>query len=421
MNTTRREMLRLGLGSSALLACGPTVPLFLARSASALADGPASPKGRVLVVVQLDGGNDGLNTVVPCRDDEYRKRRPRLAIPAAEVKSIDDRVGLHPALDGFAKLLEQQRLAIVQGVGYPNPNRSHFDSMAIWHTARTAVDKAAPGWLARAIDRRTGSGPGGDAPAMHIHESFPLPGALAGGQQVVPSMARLEQFRRRLGLPQGPESAAQIDALDRLARQDRGEPGSLLQFVERCSLITYASSARLERVQQDASAARVEYPDFYGLARRLRLIAQLVKAGVSTPIYYTHLDGFDTHSGQLQQHAGLLRELGASLKAFLDDLEKSGESERVLVLVFSEFGRRLGENGSGGTDHGTAAPVFLLGQPVQPGLHGPHPDLTHLEDGDPIHGVDFRRVYASLLDRWLSVPHRDVLGASFEPMAVLRS
>ena len=205
-----------------------------------------------------------------------------------------------------------------------------------------------------------------------------------------------------------------------LARKDRGEPGSLLQFVERCSLITYASSARLERVQQNGSTASVNYPEFYGLAQRLRLIAQLIKAGLSTPIYYTHLDGFDTHSGQLQQHANLLRQLGVSLKAFLDDLEKSGESDRVVVLVFSEFGRRLGENGSGGTDHGTAAPVFLLGQPVKAGLHGSYPDLTRLEDGDPIHAVDFRRVYATLLDRWLGVAHRDVLGAAFEQMPVLQ-
>ena len=185
--------------------------------------------------------------------------------------------------------------------------------------------------------------------------------------------------------PRAAEAAAQVEALDRLARQDRGEPGSLLQFVERCSLITYASSARLEQLQQDRSAAKANYPEFYGLARRLRLIAQLIKAGLSTPIYYTHLDGFDTHSGQLPQHANLLRELGASLKAFLDDLEKSGESERVVVLVFSEFGRRLGENGSGGTDHGTAAPVFLLGQPVKAGLHGalPRPDPPRGRRPDP--------------------------------------
>jgi len=418
MNPTRREMMRLGLGTSALLASGQTVPLFLARSANALAgDRPAS-KGRILVVLQLDGGNDGLNTVVPYRDDEYRKRRPKLAIAAAEVKKIDDRVGLHPMLEPFSKLLEQERLAIVQSVGYPNPNRSHFESMAIWHTARTTVDKAAPGWLARALDRRTGVD--GDAAGLHIHEAFPLPGALSGGRQVIPSMARLEQFRRRLGMPQGDQAAAQIEALDRLARQDHGEPGSLLQFVERCSLITYASSARLERLQQDRPAAKADYPEFYGLARRLQLIAQLIKAGLTTAIYYTHQDGFDTHSGQLPQHANLMRELGTSLLAFLDDLQKSGESERVVVLVFSEFGRRLGENGSGGTDHGTAAPVFLLGQPVKPGLHGAHPDLTRLDDGDPVHAVDFRRVYATLLDRWLEVPHREILGADFAPMPLLR-
>jgi uncharacterized protein (DUF1501 family) len=378
----------------------------------------SSAKGRILVVVQLDGGNDGLNTVVPYPDDEYRKCRPKLAISAGEVKKIDDRVGLHPMLEPFVKLLEQQCLAIVQSVGYPNPNRSHFDSMAIWHTAKTNVDKAAPGWLARALDRL--KGPEGDAPAIHVHDAFLLPGALSGGRQVVPSIARLEQFRRRLGMPDGASANGQIEALDRLAQQDRGEPGSLMQFVERCSLITYASSARLERVEKDRPKASASYPEFYGLARRLQLISKLIKAGMTTAIYYTHLDGFDTHSGQLQQHANLLRELGNSLRAFLDDLEKSGESERVVVLVFSEFGRRLGENGSGGTDHGTAAPVFLLGKPVKSGLHGEYPDLTHLEDGDPTHAVDFRRVYAALLDRWLGVPHREVLGAEFAPVPVLR-
>ncbi|AGA28645.1 DUF1501 domain-containing protein [Singulisphaera acidiphila] len=418
MHPTRREMLRLGLGSSALLACGPTVPLFLARSAHALADDRPDAKGRILVVVQLDGGNDGLNTVVPYRDDAYRQRRPKLAIPAGEVLKINDRVGLHPSLEPFAKLLEQEQLAIVQGVGYPNPNRSHFDSMAIWQTAKTKLDKAAPGWLARALDRQTG--PDGDAAGLHIHEAFPLPGALSGGRQVVPSMARLEQFRRRLGMPQGAEAAAQIEALDRLARQERGTPGSPLQFVERCSLITYASSARLEQIQKDRPAAKADYPEFYGLAQRLQLIAQLIKAGLTTSIYYTHLDGFDTHSGQLSQHANLLGELGTSLRAFLNDLKTSGEAERVVVLVFSEFGRRLNENGSGGTDHGTAAPVFLLGQPVKAGLHGSPLDLTRLEDGDPIHSVDFRQIYATLLDRWLQIPHRDILGAGFELLPVLQ-
>jgi uncharacterized protein (DUF1501 family) len=419
MHPTRRELIHMGLGTSTLLACGPTVPLFLARSASALADERATaPRSRVLVVVQLDGGNDGLNTLVPFRDDEYRKRRPKLQIATGEVRKIDDHVGLHPALEAFSKLLEHERLAVVQSVGYPNPNRSHFESMAIWQTARLDADAASSGWLARAIDRQPG--PEGDAPGLHVHDTFPLPRALAGGRHVIPSLARLEQFRRRLGVPEGFDPALQAKALDRLAQQSHGEPGSLLQFVERCSLITYASSARLERLQGDPKAATSRYPDFYGLARRLQLIAQLIKAGLTTSIYYTQLDGFDTHSGQLPSHASLLRQLGASLEAFLGDLDQSGEAERVLVLIFSEFGRRLAENASGGTDHGTAAPVFLLGRSVKAGLHGPYPDLTRLEDGDPRHAIDFRAVYATLLDRWLGIPSRDVLSAGFEPLPLLR-
>ncbi len=418
MHPTRREMIRLGLGSSTLLACGQAVPLFLARSAIAMADDKqTTTSGRILVVVQLDGGNDGLNTVVPFRDDEYRKRRPTIHVPAADVRRIDDHVGLHPSLDSLSKLLEQRRLAIVQSVGYPNPNRSHFESMAIWHTARLDQDKAAPGWLARAIDVRPA--PQGDAPALHVHDAMPLPRSLSGGRQVIPSLDRLEQFRRRLGVPGDAAPATQVEALDQLTRQDSGAPDSLLQFVERCSLITYASSARLERLQHTQASGSSTYPEFYSLARRLRLIAQLIKGGLSTAIYYTHLDGFDTHSNQLQQHSGLLRHLGASLAAFLDDLEKAGESDRVLILVFSEFGRRLSENGSAGTDHGTAAPVFLLGRPVKPGIQGPYPDLTHLDDGDPRHAVDFRRIYATVLDRWLAVPHRQILGSAFDPLPLL--
>ena len=271
MHPTRRDLIRLGLGSSALLACGQTVPMFLASSAAALADdsGPAGnarakeERGRILLIVQLGGGNDGLNTVVPYRDDEYRKQRPSLQISAKDVLKIDDHVGFNPALDGFAKLLEQHRLAVVQSVGYPNPNRSHFESMAIWQTARLDHDAASPGWLARAIDQLPDSK--GDAPAIHVHDAFPLPKALEGGQHVIPSVARLEQFRRRLGLPDGPDAQAQARALDGLGRQSHAAPGSLLQFVERCSLVTYASSARLERLRQDnaQATATTGYPGVF--------------------------------------------------------------------------------------------------------------------------------------------------------------
>jgi uncharacterized protein (DUF1501 family) len=424
MHPTRREMIRLGLGSSTLLACGSTVPVFLARSAAALGDdGGTKPPGakadgRILVVIQLDGGNDGLNSVVPYLDDEYRKRRPRLALSAKDVLKIDDRVGFNPALDGLSTLLQKQRLAIVQGVGYPNPKRSHFESMATWQTAQLDSDATQPGWLARAIDQRPDST--GDAPALHIYDKSLVPKALAGGRQVVPSFARLDQFRRHVGSAAEAGGADQSEALARLSRQDRGTPGSLLQFVERCSLVTHASSSRLERLTDDKASSKVVYPEYMGLAKRLELIARLIKAGLSTPIYYTQLDGFDTHADQLRRHPFLLRELGTSMRVFFDDLEAAGEAGRVVVLVFSEFGRRLAENASGGTDHGTAAPVFLAGKDVRAGVHGPYPNLSDLDDGDPKHAIDFRRIYATLLRDWLGAPAEAVLGGKFEALAVLK-
>jgi uncharacterized protein (DUF1501 family) len=259
---------------------------------------------------------------------------------------------------------------------------------------------------------------GGDAPALHISEAL-LPQALAGSQRQVPSLANLEQFRRRLGMPENAGASEQRAALDQLSSQEKGAPGSLLQFVERSTLISYASSARLEAVSAGRSGNSEGYPEFFPLAQRLRLIATLIKAGLTTSIYYTQISGFDTHANQLGQHAALLQEVGNSMQAFMDDLNKAGEGKRVLGLVFSEFGRRLGENASGGTDHGTAAPVFLLGGGVQPGLHGPYPNLQDLQDGDPKHALDFRRVYATILDQWLDCPSEKVLGEKFEHLAVL--
>jgi uncharacterized protein (DUF1501 family) len=426
MNLSRRDLLRLS--ASSLVACGAGVPLFLARTARAVAGEPgAKAKGRVLIIVQLDGGNDGLNTVVPYKDDDYRKARPRLQLAEKAVLKIDDHVGFHPALRGFARLLESRQLAVVQSVGYPNPSRSHFDSMAIWHTAKagtTTWDAAknryntddTAGWLARALDARPPV-PGGDVSAMHVSSEL-LPQALAGGQRHVPSLASLEQFRRRLGLPEAAGAAAQRAALDQVASSGGGGPGSLLSFVQGSAALTYQSSARLEGVL--AAGPGAGYPEEYGLARRLRLIGQLVKAGLSTSLYYTQLGGFDTHAGQPFQHQNLLFELGASVQAFAADLVKSGDGERVVVLVFSEFGRRLGENASAGTDHGTAAPVFLAGASVKAGLHGPYPNLRDLDDGgDPKFALDFRRVYAALLDKWLGCPAEKVLGAKYEPLPII--
>jgi uncharacterized protein (DUF1501 family) len=392
------------------------VPSFLATSARALAAGSSEhSKDNILIAVELTGGNDGLNTVIPYADANYRKYRPKIHVPAKSVHKLDDRMGLHPSLGGLAKLHEEQQLAIVQSVGYPNPNRSHFRSMAIWQTAKLDPNPAIQGWLNRCLEQRTRSVL--DTPALHISDSE-LPQALAGRDLHVPTLTCLEKVRRRLGLPDGPAAQEQRAALDKITRQPCGQPGSPLQFIQRSALATYASSSRLEEVLRTGPTSAMGYPDF-GLAKPLSLIAQLIKAGLTTSIYYTQLGGFDTHLNQVGSHPALLQELGNSLRAFFADLNRAGEAKRVLVLAYSEFGRRLAENASGGTDHGTAAPVFLVGPGVRAGLHGPYPNLEDLVDGDPKYAIDFRRVYATILDRWLRCPSENVLGVKIGHLPVL--
>jgi uncharacterized protein (DUF1501 family) len=415
MQPSRRDFVRLGLGSTALLACGTSVPTFLARSASALAVGPnKAPDGRILVVLFLGGGNDGLNTVVPYRDPDYRKARPKLHLADAPVHKIDDRLAFHPSLKGFAQLLERRQLAIVQGVGYPNPNRSHFHSMSVLHTARLHYRDNTPGWLARWLDARPRP-KGADAPALHI-SPYPIPQALTGGKAQVPTLNSLEDFLRRVGVPEAGAAKVQRARLDRIGGAGEGPDDSLLQFVQRSTVVSYTSSAQLEGVLK-GKGARTGYPMGFGLARRLSLIAQLIKAGLKTSLYYTWLDGFDTHANQLPDHASLLQEVGDSFQAFFDNLTKAGEARRVLVVVCSEFGRRVA--GGDGTDHGTAGPVFLLGGAVKAGVHGPYPDLQKLEGGDLKTEIDFRRVYATILDQWFGSASEAILGGRFDPLPVL--
>ena len=425
MNPTRRELLRLGLGSLPLLACGATVPTFLANAANTLAAEPVKDaKGRILVVLQLDGGNDGLNTIVPYADDDYRKHRPKLSLDAKMVAKIDDRVGFHPALNGFAKLLENRQLAVVQSVGYPNPNRSHFESMAIWQCA-ARLDAKRDSHLELAGRVRSTPGPtvpGTDVPGLHISSEQLTPQKRARRQLSVTSLrwrawsssaavSGIPEARRRQG------TAGRTFGRCAERRGCRMRRISLLQFVERSSVLTYSSSARLERV---AAVGATGYPESYGLAQRLRIIGQIIKAGLSTSIYYTRLGGFDTHANQAGTHDNLLREVSSLAPGVPQGFERLREqSARVVVLIFSEFGRRLRENASAGTDHGTAAPVFLLGGAVKSGLHGPYPNLRDLDDGDPKFAIDFRRIYATLLDRWLSCSSEKILGEKFEPLPVL--
>lgn len=418
MPTTRRDFLRRSLIPPTLLSCSSGLPLFLARTAHTADSAKPDHARRVLVVIELRGGNDGLNTVVPYADETYRRLRPNLAIPANQVRKIDQQLGFHPYLGAFERLANAHRLCIVQGVGYPNPQRSHFESMTVWQSAQLDGTADTPGWLARTFAAK-GLRSGADAPALHVRDSGALPQALTSRDQPVPSLTGIEDFTRRLGVPETAGVTDQRRLLDKLGERHRGQPGSLLDFVERTAAITYASSARLDAILREPVTSS-GYPDDYPLSHRLQSIARLIKAGLTTPIYYTAIGDFDTHSNQPGTHPFLLRQVGDSVEAFVNDLVAAREADRVVVLLFSEFGRRLAENASGGTDHGTAAPVFLAGPSVRQLLVGKLPDLTRLDAiGDPQHLIDFRQVYATLLEKWLKCDSRGILGKPFPTLDVL--
>lgn len=409
MQTTRRKFLQTTLGSSTMLSMGLSVPDFLARAARAAESRP--PRGEnVLVVVQLTGGNDGLNTLVPFADDGYGRNRIVLRIPTEQVLKLDDHLGLHPQMPGFRKLVEAGRLAILPGVGYPNPDRSHFRSMDIWHTARPEVEDKRDGWLGRCLD---GSArvTGGDVPALHLGAG-PLPLALASQRSPVPSIESLEGFRLR-----AEGGALPLESLGKLAEAARPDAPPLVEFLRQNAVHAYASSRQVQEVLK-SDRGTANYPET-ALARKLKQIAQLIDAGLNTRIYYVALDGFDTHSNQLGGHAALLGELSGAVAAFVEDLAARGQLGRAAVFCFSEFGRRVRENASQGTDHGTAAPVFLAGGRVRPGVLGAQPSLSDLDgEGDLKFHTDFRRVYATLLDGWLGCPSQPVLGQAIEPLPI---
>jgi uncharacterized protein (DUF1501 family) len=402
MNATRRQFLKAGLGSAGVVCLGAGAPNFLLRAAETA----GKNSDNVLVVLQLTGGNDGLNTIVPFDDPEYRRLRPELGIPTDQVLKIGDGLGFHPSLKGLAKLLEESKLGIVQGVGYPNPNRSHFESMDIWHTCVTAKNRNA-GWLGRYLDASARAG--GDLPALHFGgEQQPL--ALKARQTHVPSVQTLEKFKLQFAERAEIRAAAETGAKPRAAGDD------LLEFLQTAKSAALASSRRVEESLGKYQTS-ITYPET-DLARKLRTIAQLVDAGLGTRIYYVTLDGFDTHSNQPAAHAGLLTEFGDAAAAFTADAAEHGHGPRVTMMVFSEFGRRVKENASQGTDHGAAAPMFLCGERVKPGLIGKHPSLTDLDDGDQKFHTDFRGVYAALLEKWLGQPSAEILAGEFPPADV---
>jgi uncharacterized protein (DUF1501 family) len=396
MNTRRQFLQR-----SALVSLSPWIPAILPHSLQAA---ESKKDDRILVVVQLDGGNDGLNTVIPFADENYAKYRRELGVPKKDVLKLTDAVGLHPALKPAAELFQDGRLAIVQGVGYPNPNRSHFRSMANWQHARLSErEHDSIGWLGRAAD------------TVHSTDAA-APDSIYVGEDVTPVALR---GRRANAVSIFRED--DLTLANPFAAQHFGsDADDLSGYVTRTLTRSFDVARQFQDAETVANGKSLQYPNSK-LASKLRLAARLIKLNGGTRVYYVSQSGYDTHANQSNTHRQLLREFSEALQVFLNDLRDSQLEERVVVLAFSEFGRRAAENGSAGTDHGAAGPVFIAGSAVQGGLVGEHPSLTDLDAGDLKMSIDFRQIYATLLDEWLSIPSINVLDDSFDRLQLIKS
>ena len=432
---TRREFLRRTvLGSSFAW----TVPAFLANTFTALhataADSarqtPTGKDATILVVLQMAGGNDGINTVVPYTNDFYRNARPRIGLKPAEVLRLNDTIGLHGAMKGFKELYDAGQLAVVQGVGYPNPNRSHFRSTEIWQTASDSTRVEKYGWLGRYFDNACG----GADPAVGVAIGNQLPEAffaakpkgivfnnpqnyrfLANGRATEESYKKLNELELSSPLPDDNSGGS-------IAMLPAGMPmqgGKALDFIARTALDAQQSSDEVRGI-----AAKVQNQATYPaspLGNSLKLTAKLIGGGMPTRVYYVSQGGYDTHTNQAAAQPRLLGDLAESVKSFTDDLRAQGNLGRVLVMTFSEFGRRVAENANGGTDHGAAAPMFVIGAKVKAGLLGQYPSLApaDLYQGDVKYHVDFRCLYAAVLENWLKTDSTAILGRRFAPLAVV--
>jgi uncharacterized protein (DUF1501 family) len=408
MSYTRRDFLRAALGTSTLMSLGSAAPDWLIRSATATAP-QRDGSDTVLVVLQLTGGNDGLNTVVPYTDDEYARNRPTLCLPTGELHKIDSRLGFHPRMEAFSRLYKDGYLSIVQGVGCPNPDQNHERAMRMWHTADPQRPQRQTGWLGRVMDRAW-SPTAPDTAAVFVG-AIDRPFALNAENVVVPSIRSIEDIvvRQHVGLAMP---------------TTHGSGNPLLQFLRQSDSNARAKSERVEAVVKGAGGS-ADYPQF-GLARDLRTVAQLIRADIGIRIFFTELGGggiggFDNHANQLGNHCAMLHQLAESVAAFIYDLKRDKQLDRVLLMTFSEFGRTIKENGRRGTDHGVAAPMFLAGGKVKGGLAGPHPSLTDLDKGALKMHTDFRKVYATVLDRWLGFESGAVLGGRFESLDILKA
>jgi uncharacterized protein (DUF1501 family) len=434
---TRRAFLRTSmLGAAASW----TLPLFLqktfftldAMAADAAIQTATGKDGTILVVLQMAGGNDGLNMVIPYADDAYHKARPVIGIAADKVIKLSDYVGLNPKLTGLKALYDEGHLSVLQGVGYPNPNRSHFRSTEIWQTAADSDKMENYGWLGKYFD----SCCKGADPTVGVAIGGDMPQAFAAPTPTGVAFSRPEQYRwvnnergankessealyRQLNQPEEMHNPAMTNdggSIGAISGTKQSE-GSALDFLQRTALDAQLSSDKVLEISKKFQST-VPYPTTQ-LGNSLSLVGRMIAGGLPTRVYYASQGGYDTHTNQVGTHERLMGELNDALTAFCADLKAQGNFNRVMVMTFSEFGRRVTQNASNGTDHGAAAPMFVLGGTSKAGLLGKYPSLTDLNAGDLKYNVDFRSVYATILEKWLKAPSAQILGKNFPLLPIV--
>ena len=396
--------------NGSMIAVGLAAPKWLSTIAEAdvlrVAKGGKPAGDTILVVCQLSGGNDGLNTVVPYADSLYYKYRPTIGHHEDVVLKLNESIGLHPSMKGMHTLYKEGKVAVINNVGYPKPNRSHFKSMDIWQSA-SPDDKMRHGWIGRYIDISTKNQAPNPIVALGLSTEKPL--ALVGENASIPCFASLSDVQNMLGDASSEKLLRDIQGMDAMS----GSPTRVVQQANKSALDAMSILSK----ELGKFAPKQTYGDD-NFGKGFKQISQLIGASPSTRVVYFSAGGFDTHSRQLDTHAKLLENFSNAVLSFQREMEGIGKADKVVVLVFSEFGRRVGENASQGTDHGAAAPMFLIGGKVKGGIHGSKPDLTDLQDGDIKFKIDFREVYAATLDNWVGGDSEVVLGQKFSPLAV---
>ena len=399
MKHSRRDFIKLtSLASASLM-----VPQFL--QAFGKMDFPGDYQGKTLVVIQLSGGNDGLNCVIPYQNDLYYNARPDLGLEPTRVIPLKNGIGLNENLKGLADLFNAGHLSIINGVGYPNPNRSHFRSMDIWQTASDEGKVLNTGWIGRYLDASCNGAIG--ATVVKPHTAIEIDDYL--------SLSMKGDIKKGLAFNNPDNLHLAMD--NRILRtvssnyhEDHVHPK--IEFLHKTLVDTTQSADYIFNHSKKYKSNKI-YPlnDF---GRRMKVIAQLICSGAETRIYYVSLSGFDTHTFQKDKHNKLLKVFGDTLKTFCDDLKDNDRFKDTVVMTFSEFGRRVAQNASKGTDHGTANNIYIAGGGLtKAGIYNEMPDLKNLDNGDLIYKIDFRQVYATILDKWLNTDHEKVLNGKY--------